>query len=262
METAGANAVKLFARGSSAGKPIVFTGEPTRLKADVWLHNEGKEDLLLEHATLISPALQRHAERQEVARISVPRVIHARERRLLSVSFDIDSSIPPGSYDAEIRLEAAGGSKNFLAQVVVTQNYQLSVDPGQFVFAAGAARSISGELVVRNKGNIAVEVTPMGECQLKDPERPEPCCSAVEEPKQKEEDEFSSLQITNDTVVVQPGTWMPVRFTVVLPDSLPANAHLRARPRVGNKRFNIDILTSARPSHVTKHRSTKSKYET
>jgi hypothetical protein len=253
--------VKLFARGSSAGDPIVFAGEPASLQADLSLHNDGKEDLLLQHAKVISPALQRFVEQPEVAHISVPRVLRAQQRKLLSVIFDVDPSIPPGSYDAEIRLEGSDGSQSFPARVIVIQNYQISLDPEQFVFETGAATSISSVLLVRNEGNVPVEVTPMGECELKDPERPEPCLSrsAVVELKEKEEDWFGVLRITNTEVVVQPGTWAAVKFTLHLPDSLPANAHLRARPRVGNERFNIDILTPSRKDLLKKHSSSMSK---
>jgi hypothetical protein len=261
MGIASTKVVKLFARGSSAGEPIVFAGEPTSLQADLWLHNEGKEDLLLQHARLISPALQRHTERPDVARISVPRVLAARQRKLLSATFNIDPSIPPGSYEAEIRLEGSDGGQSFPARVIVTQNYQLSLDPEEFVFTANGATSISSELLVRNEGNVPVEVTPMGECELKDPERPEPCpcCSAAEESKQKEEDKFGFLRITNAADVIQPGTWTAIKFTLHLPDSLPANAHLRARPRVGNERFNIDILTGGRKGLAKKDASPKRK---
>jgi hypothetical protein len=263
MQAANESAVRVFARGSTAGEPIVFVGEPSLLEADLWLHNEGDGDLLLDKATVISPALQKDAPRSEVARISVPRVLRARQRTLLSTSFDIDPSIPPGTYEAEIRLHRESGHESFLAWITVTQNYQLSLDPDQFVFAATPGSSVSAELVVWNEGNVPVEVTPMGECELKDPDRVEPCpcCCAREERREKEEDEFGRVRITNDNLVVEPGAWASVKFTVHLPESLPANAQLRARPRVGNERFNIDILTPAQPGHGKKHRSGKSKAE-
>jgi hypothetical protein len=263
METVSGTIAKLFARGSGAGDPIVLAGEPASLQADIWLHNDGKEDLLLRRAKVISPELQRYTKQPEVARISVPRVLGAQQRKLLSVNIDIDPSIPPGSYDAEIRLEGSDSSQGFPARLIVTQNYQLSLDPEEFVFATGAATSISSELLVRNEGNVPVEVTPMGECQLKDPERRESCLSrsAAEELKEKKEEEdwFGVLRITNTEVVVQPGTWAAVKFTLHLPDSLPANAHLRARPRVGNERFNIDLLTPSRKDLLKKHSSSMSK---
>jgi hypothetical protein len=256
MEIARDSAVRLFSRGPSGEEPIVFAGEPASLEADVWLHNEEEDDLLLQRATLTCLAMQKYAKRAEIARLSVPRVVAAGQRKLLSMSFDIDPTVPPGIYEAEVRLEGTAGSKEFFAQIIVTQNYQLSLEPDQFVFAGDAGRRLSGEVVVWNEGNVPVDVSPMGEVRLEDPDLRErcPCCGAQDELREKEKDEFGSVVIANDTVVVEPGTWALVKFKVILPDSLPANAHLRARPRVGNERFNIDILTPVAGGRLTKER--------
>ena len=266
MKIASSTAVKLFARGANAGEPITFAGEPALLEADVWLHNEEAEDLILRRATMTSKALQRHLPAEEIARISVPRVVPAHQRKLVSMSFDLDPTIPSGTYDAEIRLEGETGSKSFRARIIVTQNYALSLDPDEFVFAAGAGERIAGEVIVSNEGNVAVDVTPMGEYRLEDPDLRERClcCGARLEQKEKhrqqhdvdeEEEDFGAVVITNEHVTVQPGHWALVKFNVRLPPSLPANAHLRARPRIGNERFNLDLLTPLETASATKPRS-------
>src|SRR5262245_47561765 len=97
--------IQLFNRGKRPGEPIIFVGGPESLEADVWLLNDTDEDLALEQATVFSAALQREQQRIEVARITIPSVVSVRQRALLSESFDVDSTTPPGTYDAEIRLE-------------------------------------------------------------------------------------------------------------------------------------------------------------
>jgi hypothetical protein len=263
MEIASDTAVKLVARGSSAEGPIIFAGSPALLEAEAWLHNDEREDLRLRRATLISSAVPMLAEQAEVARLTVPRVVLAGQRKLLSMSFDLDPSIPPGTYDAEIRLEGIAGSKSFFAWIIVARNYQLSLEPDQFVFPAGAGSRITAEMAVWNEGNVPIEVTPMGEYRLEDANQREPCpcCGARHERKRRDDEDFGCIVISNDTFLLQPGTWALVKFTAQMPDSLPPNAHLRARPRVGNERFDFDILT---PVHLThghgpKPRSAKNK---
>jgi hypothetical protein len=67
---------------------------------------------------------------------------------------------------------------------------------------------------------------------------------AFEDSESENEDEgFGSLVIKSEDMLVHPGTWALARFVVKLPETLPANGHFRARPRIGTERFNVDILT-------------------
>jgi len=259
--------LKLFSPGDPHAETILFAGAPGLVEADVCLENGESTDLVLREASLISRsipvAITGHHDR--VARIAVPKILPAHQRKLLSVSLDLSPSTPPGTYDAEIHIEGAMETKRFAVQITVVQNYALSVEPEQFVFTSAAGSTVSGELVVRNEGNVPIRVTPIGEYPLRnvawfesvsqehdwrtigrDRERHAETTEAHD--SEQQEEEFESLLIDNKDVSVDPGNWAVVKFTAKLPDSLPANEHLRARPRIGTERFNVDIITPFLPS--------------
>jgi len=267
--------LKLFCPGDPHAKAVLFAGAPGSVEADVWLENGESTDLVLREAALISPSIP-VAGRHNHVRIAVPKVLPAHQRKLLSVSFDLDPSTPPGTYDAEIRIEGAVGTKRFAAQITVVQNYALSIEPEQFVFTCAPGDTVAGELVVRNEGNVPIRVTPIGEYPLRNPlwfecvggEYDRPTIDRErrgEAPETRDsapyDEDFESLLIDNKDISVDPGNWALVKFTAKLPDSLPANEHLRARPRIGTERFNVDIITPFIPSTGVTKPTQKRRYK-
>jgi len=274
--------VKLFRPGDPHDRAIVFAGEPSLMEADVWLQNDESADLLLREAFLVSSALPMRLHRDRVARLPLPKVLPAGQGKLLSISFDLDPSTAPGAYDAEIWVEGDREVKRFPAQIIVLQNYALSLEPDQIVLSLARGGASSGELIVHNEGNVPIHVMPIGEFPLKDPlwfECGCECCcrerdaverdggrhgeSTEERVSDEDDEDLGTVVIENEDVSVPPGRWALVRFIVKSPEPLPANAHLRARPRIGTERFDLDILTPFEaeggvPRHET-HRKRKHK---
>jgi hypothetical protein len=272
--------LRLFSPGDPHAKTVLFAGVPGLVEADLCLENGESTDLVLREASLISRSIPvaTTGHHDEVIRITVPKILPAHQRKLLSVSLDLDPSTPPGTYDAEIRIEGAMETKRFAVQITVVQNYALSIEPEQFVFTSDSGSTVSGELVVRNEGNVPIRVTPIGEYPLRNLSWFE-CISRehdwrtigrdreryaesteTHDPQQQDED-FESLLIDNKDISVDPGSWAVVKFTAKLPDSLPANEHLRARPRIGTERFNVDIITPFVPSAGVTKSTHKRRYK-
>jgi hypothetical protein len=245
------SAVRLFGSGGEVSNGLSFIGEPAAVSGDVWLENDAAEALQLRRAVLLSASVPPPggAARDQLARITVPRSVGPHARQLLSVSFDLDPTTPPGTYDAAVLIEGLQGHETFPARIVVLQNYSLSIDPDPIVCAASLAGTFSGELVVTNDGNVPVEVLPMGAVQLEDPWR-EPCCCCCHGDSREasddgppEREDFGVLVIDNERMTVPPGSSRVVGFTAAAPGGLRDNLHLRARPRIGTERFDLDILT-------------------
>lgn len=263
-------AIKLYTTDSTPETPVVFGGSPGGIHVDLWLQNDNDEPLSIHSGSLIAPEVL-DPEDPDVD-ISAPEVVAAHQRELVTLSFTIGSLTPPEAYDAELKFDTSAGELAFPVQIVILQNYQLSVDPDQFVFRASSSDVVSAHVIVRNEGNLPVEVTSMGEFPLRDPWRPVCCGQADAEPPvavprrtglvmavqrssgnyseltpatngNNKDEFFGSLVIENEKRTLAPGNSSIIRFTARLPDSLPSNAHLRARPRICTERFNIDILT-------------------
>jgi len=262
--------VKLFNR-REAGEALLFVGEAGSVSGEVWLENRDAREIELRPASLHAPQLRliEGARAGGTARVSLPKYLRGHERQLVSIAFDVDPSNPPGTYDASLVIEDAEGTATFPAQIVVTQDYSLSIEPDELVVTAPPGGSFAGEVVVVNEGNVPIDVWPLGEFSLDDPWREPRCCCCCrddkvgageaehESPESDAEPEFGVVVIDNERTTVQPGTSATVKFVGHVPDDVPANMHLRARPRIGTKRFSLDVITP--PGGVSEPRSEPSR---
>ena len=257
--------VKLFSR-NQPDEGVIFAGDPGALSADVWLENRAASELHIRRASVLSKVVRaaEPGDSGRLARIQVPKRIQPHECHHLAVSFDVDPFTPPGTYDASIVLEGVDGNTIFPAQIVVTQNYSLSIEPDQIVLTVPPGGTGEGEVVVSNDGNVPIEVGPMGEYTLEDRWRePVCCCSCHEEEGDRiaEADGESSVDdrrigavvIDNDPMTVEPGATVVVRFVARVPPDLPMNMHLRARPRIGIERFSLDVITPPDAGSEARH---------
>jgi hypothetical protein len=166
---------------------------------------------------------------------------------VVSVSFDLDPSTPPGTYDASILLEAVSGTATFPARIIVTQNYALTIEPDQLVASVAPGGTFDGEVVVVNEGNVPIEVVPLGDYPLEDPARSMRCCCCCHDERHDDDDvdepEFGAVTIDNRRLTVEPGRSALVRFVGRVPNTVPPNMLLRARPRIGIERFTLDVIT-------------------
>jgi hypothetical protein len=270
--------VKLFSRGD-ADEGVVFIGDPGSLSGDVWLENREGHQLEFRRASLVSrdvrPAELTATDR--ITQIFIPKYIRPHQRQLVSVSFDLDPSTPPGTYPATIVLEGADGTATFPAQIIVTQNYALTIEPDQLVASVEPGGTFDGEVVVVNEGNVPIDVVPLGEYPLEDPARTARCCCCChdgDDEREADDDEgldepdFGAVAIDNRQLTVEPGRSALVRFVAHVPDTVPANMHLRARPRIGIERFSLDVITrpaglsggdSVTPNETVRRRSPQKK---
>jgi hypothetical protein len=257
--------VKIFSRGDPAG--VIFVGDPGSLTGDVWLENSEPRDLQLRRASVVSTAVQAAdpTDADRIAHIAVPRSLRAHQRQLLSVSFDVDRTTPPGTYDVSIVLEGAEGTTTFPGQIIVTQEYALTIEPDQLVVSVPPSGTFEGQVVVINDGNVPIDIVALGEFPLEDPWRAPRCCCcchdedgkhvAHDEGEAGDDREFGTIVIDNDKATIEPGASTMVRFVARLPQGLPANTHLRARPRIGIERFNLDVITAPAGNRVEEPRS-------
>src|SRR5262245_18587535 len=102
--------VRLFGWGDP-NQRVFLTGHPRSISGQVWVENDEGHELQLSRASVVSDALGalEPATPDRFARIQIPRVILARQRRPLPVSIQLDRSTRPGAYDASIVLEGPDG---------------------------------------------------------------------------------------------------------------------------------------------------------
>ena len=176
--------VKLFNR-RDAGEALRFVGEAGSVSGEVWLENREAREIELRPASLHAPQLRliEGARAGGTARVSLPKYLRGHERQLVSIAFDVDPSNPPGTYDASLVIEDAEGTATFPAQIVVTQDYSLSIEPDELVVTAPPGGSFAGEVVVVNEGNVPIDVWPLGEFSLDDPWREPRCCCCCRDDK-------------------------------------------------------------------------------
>jgi len=245
--------VKLFNR-RDAGEALRFVGDAGSVSGEVWLENREARDIELRPGSLHAPQLRpiEGTRAGSIARVSLPKYLRGHERQLVSIAFDVDPSNPPGTYDASLVIEDTEGTATFPAQIVVAQDYSLTIEPHELVVTAPPGGSFAGEVVVVNEGNVPIDVWPLGEFPLEDPWREPRCCCCCRDDKvgageaeheSDDEPEFGVVVIDNEHTIVQPGTSATVTFVGHVPDDVPANMHLRARPRVGIERFTLDVIT-------------------
>lgn len=267
-------AVKLFSR-HEADEDLVFVGAPGSISGEVWLENREAEQLELRTASVQSPHVRPTALTRtgRIAHIPVPKYLRAHQRELLSVAFDLDRSTPPGRYDASVVLEGPDGTAAFPARIIVTQHYSLRIKPDELVVTAVPGGTFNGEVVVFNDGNVPIEIAPLGEFPLEDPWRAPRCCCCGREDDDTSADEtehgseaergsdeapeFGVVTLDNERATVAPAAFAVVSFVGRLSDRVPANIHLRARPRIGIERFSLDVITP--PGGATEPRSESSR---
>jgi hypothetical protein len=250
--------VKLFS-GNQPDEGVIFIGDPGSLSADVWLENSAPSDLQIRRASVFSGAVRaaEPADRDRLARIQVPKRIRPHQRHHLAVSFDVDRFTPPGAYAASIVLEGEDGTTTFPAQIIVTQDYALSIEPDQIVVTVPPGGRFEGEVVVSNEGNVPIDIGPLGEYPLEDPWREPLCCCCCHDDHEDDDEHIAeaggeplvegrkigTIVIDNERKTVEPGSIAVVRFVARVSADLPTNMHLRARPRIGIERFSLDVIT-------------------
>jgi hypothetical protein len=253
--SAEVNPLILYCDGNPSGTQVRFVSIPGDVNADLWLENRSSESVKLESATLLLPsALSDETDADQLEpTIEFPEEVPAHSRVPLSAAFNIGPTTPPGTYTGEIKVHSSQGTTRFEVAILVIQSYELSLDPEHFVFSHSDAEDLSSHLVVRNEGNVPIEVARLGDFPLRDPWHAVYCDPATDPESELrtkyselvavEDEDYGSLTIENDHTVIAPGNWSVVHFAIKLPRELPANAHLRAAPRVGTERFLVDILT-------------------
>jgi hypothetical protein len=197
-----AEPVQLIGTGFSLAGELVVVGEgPRSIRLNPWLvwSEEGEEIALPARPVTFRPGRQR----------SVP------------VAIDISPPLGPGTRHAQLRL----GEFAIPAEVLVAESRSLTVLPNPIAVPNEPGVAATVDVVCRNNGNVPAFVGSIGPVQVTGGRRPRLFGPAGE--RDRDEDErpvFLEIDVLSDQEWVQPGRTETLRWTVTVPDGLPAGA--------------------------------------
>lgn len=227
--------------------PILIVGRAQQVDGEVWLANPTGADIAISGAT-ITITLPSGVESGPIQLPPDARV-PAQTSRRLAISMGMQPLTPPDTYPGSLDLVTSAGNQSIGVSLVVVATVAPALVPERFVFAGVAPAAVVGaSVVVRNDGNVALAVGPLPEEPLFEVRaHPRVLALAVGGAVSVEPAlglaAVGTVTFTNDTPTVAPGGWAAVAFQLTVPGGIPANAHLRALPRVATERFAVDLLT-------------------
>jgi hypothetical protein len=228
--------------------PVLLLGDGQKVEGEVWFENSSANDVKIDHAVLsvtFSTGLVSAA-------IGIPpdAAIAAGATRRLLVSVGVPPFTPPASYPASIDLTTSVGGQTIPATFVVPTLLRVAVVADQQVFTGVQSTDVvSGSVVVRNIGNVPVDVGKIPDEQLLEVKATERVLAVngsgtlIAEPAVGLLAVAGSATFVNPTPTIPVGSWTDLTYQMTVPAGLPTNAHLRVLPRILTERFPIDVLT-------------------
>jgi hypothetical protein len=143
-------------------RPIVLSGDPSRLVGRIPLLNRASERVVLRQARLCGTShaaaagVSRAARAYDVA-VPLTAVLWPNERAQVAVKVAIDPHTPPGRYTAEL----AVGDHRYPVELHVAERMDLRVAPDRIVVEAHAGRHRK-QVILSNRGNVPVRIGNIG----------------------------------------------------------------------------------------------------
>jgi hypothetical protein len=153
----------------SADGPSVLVGQPSALRGDVHLRSTSPERVLLRSLPLTfagkgaAALAAARAGPGPVVRLH-PGIIRPGHTGPVSLSLALDPLTPPGEYQAQI--EIAGQMQP--VTLYVTERTSLSISPSLLVLENRPDQTISKRIVLRNQGNVPLNIGKLGAVYLDD----------------------------------------------------------------------------------------------
>jgi hypothetical protein len=228
---------------------ILLVGGGATAQGEVWLENNTGGEVKIEdvHLTVTVGAVD------QTGRIPLPadEVIANQSFRRLSISFGMEPFTAPGEYAAHVDLDTSVGAQAIPAVLVVVANAQLAVLCEQPVFTnVVPPTTLSTALIVRNVGNVAVDVDAIVDEPLFEIAAGQRVLG-IGAGGVVQVQPASSLVATAhvltftlaSTPTIEPAAWATSDVDIGVPAALDLGLHVRALPRLANDRFSIDLVT-------------------
>lgn len=225
--------------------PILIFGERDQVEGELWLTNPSADDIKITGASL-----HVNFPTPETAAIPIPADsgILAGSTKRLTIRSAMPVFTPPGAYSANITLHTSVGDQVIAASVTIASTFIVQLAPSVLTFTGvKKATTLSGTVLVLNKGNAAVDIGPIpAEAMLEMVAIPR--ILAVSGGTVSVEPSLGmtpggTVTFANAQSTVAPGGWASVDIKLKMPATLPANRHFRVLPRIATQRFVVDLLT-------------------
>ena len=228
--------------------PVLLVCADNQVQSEIWLTNPTPGDIKVDSATLSVTFLTG----TETGAIQLPAdaAIPADSTRRFAVAMGLKPFVAPGSYGAQIDLGTSAGPQSIPATFVVLSRLAVGLAPSNSVFTGiAASTAVSGTVLVRNKGNVAVTVGAIPDAALFEVTAAprvlgvdgsgavsvEPAAGLAPLP--------GTVTFTNSTPTIPVGGWADVTYQFTTPAGLAPDLHVRVLPRIATERFAIDLLT-------------------
>jgi competence protein ComEA len=154
--------VEQIGRPGDEPTPIVFAGTPGSLTGSFVLRNDGDPAPYVPPLWLESDTLRR-PDGTPFGRLAIGVVPPPGARERVTATVRVDPLTPPGSYEAEL----VAGDKRYPVMIYVTEQLATGLSPSNLVLPTVAGK-YERQLVVRNDGNVALNINDIGVVLLDD----------------------------------------------------------------------------------------------
>ena len=247
-------------------EPIIFYGPPDRLQGAIRLRNASTEKLKLSSVTLDAPAIHGPG-RAPLRHLQLAARLQPDEQAKVPATIQLDSSTPPGKYEASMRL----GERTQRVQVHVTENIDLRVEPKRISIYTEGELVFPREVIVENAGNVPLRlgglcIVPLadamelraairngltGACELE----PEAVLKAFL--CAWSEQQVGTLSIAREDITLPPGETRPLTLTFTLPNDLQRFRRYEADLPLYNASLFLEVTTGDLPKRPRREKRSK-----
>lgn len=226
--------------------PVLLFGERDQVLGEVWFTNPTGADIKVTGASVL---VNFAVPETGVIHLSSDAVLAAGATKRLAIAMGVQPFTTPGTYSAALTLNTSAGDQVVPASVMIASTLVPQLAPTVLTFT-GVKKSttISGSVVVLNKGNTAIVVGPIPDETLLEmvtiarvlavggagSVSVQPALGLVP---------GGNITFTNTKPTIPPGGWANVDFKLTTPATLTADRHFRVLPRIATERFVVDLLT-------------------
>ncbi|MEM6659316.1 MAG: hypothetical protein AAF496_00535 [Pseudomonadota bacterium] len=258
-----ATAAKKKTSDVSLVEPLVLVGTPDAVRGTLRLANAGADRKSLRDLRLteVPPKARRGkaaaAKKDDGLAVDLPRVkLRAGASKAIPVTVALNPATPPGVYAMSLPVDGA----EHPAQVIVTEVVDLEITPDDLFLVGKKSAKIEKLIVLRNLGNVPVDIPAVGAVQLdlddlhcraqratlktlKDTDRTlDDVMRAMSLSYESELESFAPLKVTNEPVTLEAGQTVSQTWTFQIPGKIPLGVEATAFIRVLSETVTVRIL--------------------